>query len=90
VNQRVKGSPFQQLHRDEQFVTVLTNFVDGADVRMVERGGGPGLGLEQFYGVKVFLQRKRKKLQGDTAAESQVLGLIKTPIPPAPIHWRSR
>ena len=33
----VQRFPFQQLHYDERLMAVLANFINGADVRMIER-----------------------------------------------------
>ena len=41
--ERVQGLTFHQLHDDEQFTGKLTDFVDGADVGMAERGRGARL-----------------------------------------------
>jgi hypothetical protein len=42
----LQSLPFQQLHGDELLAAVLINLGDGADVRVVQRRGGPRLALE--------------------------------------------
>jgi hypothetical protein len=43
--------PFQQFHGDEPSSIGFVNFVDGADVRMVQRGRSFGLPLETAEGL---------------------------------------
>jgi len=42
----LKRDTFQVLHDDEGFAILLVNFMDGADIRMVQGRGGPRLTLE--------------------------------------------
>ena len=39
---------FEQLHGDEWFLISFIHCIDGADVRVVERGSGQGFALEAF------------------------------------------
>ena len=57
-------------------LVLLANFVDGADVGMVESGGGAGFTAETFQGLRVLRDVVGKKLQGDKAAKLGVLGLV--------------
>ena len=43
--------PFQQFHHDEGLSFELVNFVDDADVGVIEAGGGPGLALKALQGL---------------------------------------
>ena len=61
----------QKLHGDERLAVLLANFVDGADVGMVQRGGGLRLALEAARGLRVFGDVVGQKLQGDKAVERQ-------------------
>ncbi len=45
----------QKLHDDEGLAFVLTNLMNGADIGMVERGGGAGLALETLQRLAVDL-----------------------------------
>ena len=47
----LEGVPLQQFHHDEGLPLELVNFVDGADVGMIEAGGGPGLALKSLQGL---------------------------------------
>ena len=94
-------SPFQVFHHDERLAFVLRDFVDGADVGMVQRRRRPRLSAEAFQGLRVFGHRFRQELQSDHAAEFEVLGLVDHTHPAAtellddavvrdglPEHWR--
>ena len=50
--------------------------MDGADVRVVEGGGGARLAQEPLERSGVGRRLRRKELQGDVAAEHGVLGTI--------------
>ena len=55
---------------------LFANVIDGADVGMIERGGGLGFAPEALQGLRVAGDVFRKKFQRDEAAEAGVLGLI--------------
>jgi len=55
---------------------MLADFVDGANVRVVERGGGAGLALETLEGLGLMGQLWGKDLQCYEAAEFGVLSLV--------------
>jgi len=55
---------------------VFPDFIDCADVGMIERRSGTRLTQKAFEGLPVVRDFTRKKLQGDGAAESSVLGLV--------------
>ena len=55
-------------------VGVLAPVVDGHDVGVVERRGGPGLGLEAAQEGGVVGQRVVQHLHRDAAAEAHVVG----------------
>src|SRR5690242_15983028 len=48
-----KGLAFEQLHHQERFSVRLVDFVDRADVRMIERRGGARLALETLERVAI-------------------------------------
>src|SRR6202020_1604045 len=68
--------PLQQFNRDEASPTGLVDLIDRADVRVVQRGCGFGFSLETAESLYVLGEFVGQKLQGDVAAESQVLGFI--------------
>ena len=54
----------------------VANLVDGADVGMVQGGGGAGLTLEALERLRVLGYFVGQKLEGDKAAELDVLGFV--------------
>ena len=55
---------------------VLADFVDGADVGMVQGGGRTGLAPEALQSLRVLRDLVGKELEGDKATERGVLGLV--------------
>jgi len=53
---------FQQLHRNEVPAISLADFINWANVRMVQRPGGACLALKTFEGRGIFLQFTRQEL----------------------------
>ena len=68
--------PLQQFHGDEGSPIGFVNFVNRADVRVVQRGRGLGLALEAAESLCVVGEFVGKELQGDVATELQVFRLI--------------
>src|SRR5436309_722036 len=66
----------QQLHGDKRLAFVLIDVVDGADVRMVERGSSLRLSPEAFQGLMILRQGFWQELQCDEAMELGVFGLV--------------
>jgi hypothetical protein len=65
---------FQKLHRDEGLTFVLIDFMDGADIRVIEGGRGARFPLESLEGLVVSRQRLRQELQRDESTEPGVFG----------------
>ena len=55
---------------------LIVNFVDRADVRMVQGGGSLGFALEAAESLRVLGDFIGQELQGDKAAELHVLGFV--------------
>ncbi len=53
----------QKFHGDEAFAVLFADFVDGADVVVVERGSSTGLPAKTLQGLCVLRQIVRQKLQ---------------------------
>ena len=66
----------QILHDDERLPVLLADFVDGADVGMVQGGGCLCFALKTGQGLRVLGNIIGQKLQRDEAAEAWVLGLV--------------
>ena len=76
VEARGQGLALDVLHRDVDEAVGLADFVHGANVRMVERGRGPGLAFEALARLRVGLVVRPQQLEGDTPAELCVLGQV--------------
>ena len=73
----------QKFHDDEGLAVLLTNFIDGADIGMVQGRGRLRLSLEAGKGLGVFGDFIRQELQGDKPVQGNVLGLVNHTHPPA-------
>src|SRR5579862_9358038 len=73
----------QILHRDEAPAVMLGNFVNGADVRVVQCRGGTSLAAKTFKCLQVLCELLGKKLECDKATERGVFGLVDDTHPPA-------
>src|SRR5437899_2153739 len=69
----------QVLHRDEALAFVLADFVDRANVRMVQGRGSPRFATEALQSRRVFGDVVGQKFQRSEAAESDVFGLVNHP-----------
>ena len=72
----LQRQPIQKLHGDEGFTVLIVDFVDGADVRMIQCRGGLGFAPEAGECLRVFGDVIGQKLKGNEAAEVHVLSLI--------------
>ncbi len=72
----LQGHAFEELHGDEALAVVLADFVDGADVGMVQRGGRARFAAETLQGLRVLGYIVGQEFQSDEAAEARVLGLV--------------
>ena len=80
----------QKLHGDERCAVLVVNFVDRADVGVIQRGGGLGFTLKTAEGLRVFGYVFGQELQSDKAAELHVLGLVHHTHAPASDPLRMR
>jgi hypothetical protein len=55
---------------------MIANLVNGADVGMVQGGGGTRLAAETFQGLRVLRDVVGQELERDEAAQVSVLGLV--------------
>src|SRR5271156_2259704 len=63
------------LHHDVGFAVIVADFVDGADIRVIQRGCGFSLALEAAEGLRIFGYIVGEEFQGYEAIELDVLGL---------------
>ena len=80
------GLPLEQLHRDERLAIVLFDLVNGADVGMIQGGGGLGFALQQAQRRRGVGQLLRQELERHPPAELEILGLIHHAHAPAADH----
>ena len=73
----------QQLHADEGLAFVLVDVVNGADVGMIEGGGGLGLSLEPLQGDLVVGESLGEELQRNVTSKAGVFCLVDHTHPPA-------
>ena len=83
--QRTERFAGHELHGDIGLPASLADLVDGADVRMVERGRRARLPQQPCARVLVRELRGWQQLQRDVPVESIVMGGYTWPMPPAPI-----
>jgi hypothetical protein len=75
--------PFHIFHSDERTAIGLANFVNGADVGMIQRGCGAGFAAKTFECLRVVGHVARQKFQRDESAEVGVLSLVDNAHSPA-------
>jgi len=74
---------FEQLHDEELLPLVFSHVVNGADVRIVQRGCGVCLALEALLRTGFCGETRRQNLDSDVSFETRVSGTVNLPIPPA-------
>ena len=72
----LQGRAVQKLHDNERLPFVLADFVNRADVWMVQRRCGTGFAAEAFQCLRVVGYVLGQKLQRNEAAKLSVLGLV--------------
>ncbi len=72
----LQGRAIEVLHGDEGAAVVLSDVVNGADVGMIERGGGLGFALKTGEGLGIAGHVFGQEFQGDKTMEAGVLGLV--------------
>src|ERR1039457_1220336 len=66
----------QKLHGDERLLTVFADFVDGANIGMIESGRCSRLPAKAFQGCRVLRKFIGQEFEGDEAAKLNVLSLV--------------
>ena len=67
---------FHEFHNDEGATVMILNVVNGANVGMVESGGGAGFALETFESLWVVGDVVGEEFESDEAAELGVFGFV--------------
>ena len=70
---------FEKLHRDKRVPLVPADFVNSADVGMVQRRSRPSLPPEALQSLGILRQLIGKKFQRDEAAKLGIFGLVHHP-----------
>src|SRR5438094_2210421 len=68
--------PFQVLHNNEGPSVIFANFVDGADIWMVQRRCSAGFTAEALEGLRILCDGIGQKFQGYKTAELSIFGAI--------------
>ena len=63
----LQRQPVQKLHGDERFAVLVVNFVDRADIGVIQSRGRLGFALKTAEGLWVFGYIVGQKLEGDEA-----------------------
>lgn len=71
-----QGQPVQKFHDDKRLTSVLSDFVNCADIRMIERRGSTCLTSEPFQSLRVLGYILWQEFQGDEAPKLGVLSLV--------------
>ena len=66
----------QKLHGNEGLAMLVVNFVNGADVRMIQRGSSFGFALKAGECLRVVGYIVRQELEGDKADQLHILGFV--------------
>ena len=66
----------EKFHGDEGLAVLLADVVNGADVRMVQRGGGLRFALETGERLRIARDILRQKFQRDEAPQARIFGLV--------------
>ena len=72
----LEGHAVEIFHDQESFASIFANIVDGADIRMIESGGGFGFTAKAFEGLAILSYIERKKFEGDKTIEARVFGFV--------------
>jgi hypothetical protein len=72
----LQWSAFQVLHRDEGAARIFPDVVNGADVGMIQRGGGLGFTAETLERIRIVGEILWKELESDMAIEAGIHGFV--------------
>jgi hypothetical protein len=76
TNAMLQRHPVQKLHGDEYCAVLLVNFVDRADIWVIQGGGGLGFALKAAKGLGVFGYVVRQELEGYKATEFDIFSFV--------------
>ena len=76
IDDVLQGAAVEKLHGDEALAFMLADFIDGANVRMIQSGSRASFAAEPLERKRIAGQIIRKKFERNEAAELGVLGLV--------------
>jgi hypothetical protein len=79
----------EELHGQERPIILLPNFMNCADVGMIESRRGPGFAPEAFERLQVIREFLGQKFQCDMTPEAEVLGLVNNTHPAAAGYFQN-
>jgi hypothetical protein len=79
----LEGLTVEELHGQEGLILMLPNFMNCADVGMIESRSGPGFAPEAFECLRVMREFIGQKFQRHMTPEAEVFGLVNNTHPPA-------
>src|SRR5579883_1376662 len=71
-----QGDAVQELHHKKRAAAVASDFMDRADVRVVEGGGGSRFAPESLQGIRIVRHFIGQELEGYEATQVRVFGLV--------------
>ncbi len=75
-DEMLQGDAVEKLHGNERLLAMFTDFVDGADIGMIQRRRRARLPAKAFQRLRVARKFIRQKFEGNKAAQLGVLRLI--------------
>jgi hypothetical protein len=75
-NAMLQRGTFHEFHGNKRLAVLLVNFVDRANVGMIQRGRRARLSTKTFQSLWNLGQVVRKKFKSDKPAEGGILGLV--------------
>jgi hypothetical protein len=76
ANGVLESMAFEAFHDDEWVAIHFADFMDSADVGMIQRGGGLGFALETLKRLLFSYDVVRKELQGNETAQPGIFGFV--------------
>jgi len=76
TQEMLESEAIEKFHGDESLAVLLTDIVNGADIRMIEGGSGLRFALEAGEGLWIEGDFGRKEFEGDKAVQAGVFGFV--------------
>ena len=71
-----QGRAVQKLHGDEGLAILLTDVINGANIRMIQSGGRLRLTLKPRQGLAIAGHFRRQEFEGHKTVQARVFGLV--------------